>query len=516
MSGESAGAPVLQNPHLRAVEDPGRPAQIMAATGRVLTYRELDEGSIRIARLLRSGGLGRGAHVALLTGNHELTLMVCWAAQRSGMYWTPLNTRWAVEELRHVVVDSTARVLFVTAETAPTAHRLLEGIDDPPIVLCLDDGDTGFPALSREWRGVPAEPPDGECEGTDMLYSSGTTGRPKGVVPGSIGAPFGVVDVTMDALRRYYGIDRDTVFLAATPLFHIAALASALMAHRVGGTVVVLEKFRPHAFLAAVPRYGITHTMVVPTMFGRLLEVPEDERAGYELGTLRFVGHGGAPCPTTVKANVLDWLGPIVYDCWGATERPGLTIIGPEEWRRKPGSVGRAFVGSLHILDESMREVGPGEVGQVYWDSSRPFEYHNDPEKTASSRDERGWCTVGDLGYLDEDGYLFLTDRAAFMIITGGENVYPVEVENVLIDHPAVRDVAVVGRPHVDLGQEVVAFVEPSPDVPVTDALAAEIMAFARHRLAGYKCPRAVEFRPELPRNATGKLVKRLLVDASG
>ena len=332
------------------------------------------------------------------------------------------------------------------------------------------------------------------------------------MVPGPVGAPFGTNDATMDSLRQHYGIDQDTVFVAATPLFHIAALASALMVQRVGGTVVVMERFAAEAFLEVVQRHRATHTMLVPTIMGRLLELPAGTRDAYRLDSLRFVGHGGAPCPPSVKELILRWLGPVVYDCWGATERPGLTMITPQEWPERRGSVGRPIFGVIHILDPLERPVPAGTVGQVFWETEQPFEYHGDPEKTAASRSSQGWCTVGDLGYVDEQGYLYLTDRAAFMIITGGENVYPVEVENVLVEHSGVRDVAVIGREHADLGQEVVAYVEPIDPAADPTELSTAIIAFARGRLAGYKCPRRVEIRSSIPRTATGKLLKKEIV----
>jgi long-chain acyl-CoA synthetase len=500
----SGGSPA----HVAAL-DPDRVAQVMSADGSTLTYGELDTRSRRLARVFREYGLGLGDHVAIVTGNHEMTLTVCWAAQRSGLFWTPINTRWTPTEMSHVLRDSDARAVIASAQFAPLVESALADLDGERLRVSVDETVGSFQGLESVWSRVDEGPLEGEREGVEMLYSSGTTGRPKGVVPGPVGAPFGTSDATFDSLRRHYGIDRDTVFVAATPLFHIAALASALVAQRVGGCVVVMDRFESTAFLRAVEEHRGTHTMLVPTLMSRLLELPEEVRASYGLESLRFVGHGGAPCPPSVKEKVLNWLGPIVYDCWGATERPGLTMIAPEEWPERRGSVGRPISGIIHVLDATEREVPARTVGQVYWETERPFEYHGDPEKTAASRSSQGWCTVGDLGYVDEDGYLYLTDRASFLIITGGENVYPVEVENVLIEHPGVRDVAVLGRDHADLGQQVVAYVEPTDADADPDELAADIIGFARGRLAGYKCPRRVELRSSIPRTATGKLLKR-------
>ncbi|WP_159085769.1 AMP-binding protein [Aeromicrobium chenweiae] len=508
----TANMNVSYTPTAQAALHPDHPAQIMAGSGKVMTYAELDAESARIARLLRERGLRTGDHVALLVGNHERTLQLCWAAQRSGLYWTPLNTRWTVDELTHVVSDSGAAALFVAADFMATGQEIAELVPALKVRIGLDGGGGLFEGLEQACAGLSGEPLDDESEGCDMLYSSGTTGKPKGVKPGSVGAPFGTLDATTTAIRKNHGMTEDSVFLAATPLFHVAALASALTSHRIGGIVVVLERFGTTAFLSAVETFGVTHTMVVPTILSRLLEVPEESRAQHDLSSLVFVGHGGAPCPVSIKDRSLEWLGPIVYDCWGATERPGLTMIGPDEWPLKKGSIGRPISGVAHVLDEQERELPPGEVGYFYWSGNKPFEYHHDPVKTAASRDHRGWCTVGDMGYIDEDGYLFITDRAAHMIITGGENVYPLEVENLLVEHPRVRDVAVIGRDDADYGQRVVAVIEPTPGDEAGSELAEELLAFCRKRLAGYKCPRTIEFLPHLPRSATGKLVKRLLI----
>jgi len=499
--------PQVLTPAARATEEPGRIAQIMAATGATLTYAEFEELSGRIAAFLSGRGLGLGDHVCVLTGNEEPSMPVFWAAQRIGLYWTPLNTRWTPDELEHVINDSGSKVVLVTASVIDLADRLVERGVARAEIWGVHCSSARVPEAE-----LPAEAPGlVEVEGRDMLYSSGTTGRPKGVKPGRVGAPIGTPDETTRSLHRHYGVGHDSVFLAATPLFHVAALASAMVSIRHGGTVVVLEKFSPEGFLGAIEKYRVTHTMTVPTIISRVLDLPDDVRRTYDVLSLRFFGHGGAPCPPVVKDRALEEFGPILYDCWGATERPGLTMISPEEWPHKRGSVGRPISGIPHIVGEDGEELPTGEIGLIYWESDQLFEYHNDPAKTEQSRHPKGWATVGDIGYVDEDGYLYLTDRASHMIITGGENVYPAEVENTLIELDFVRDVAVIGRPHEDFGQQVVAFVELADGHAPSEELADQVMAFARTRLAGYKCPRVVEFIDQIPRNPTGKLLKREL-----
>lgn len=495
-------------PAARAAETPDRVAQVMAASGETLTYAQFEELSARITAFLQSRGLVLGDHVSLLSGNDRESLPTSWAAQRSGLYWTPLNTRWTPDELEHVINDSGTKVVLVTESMLELAGTLVER------------GKTG-----AEFWGVnasssvvaQAELPDlaevtlVEYEGRDMLFSSGTTGKPKGVKPGPVGLPIGTADETTRAIHQHYKVGADSVFLAATPLFHVAALASAMVSIRHGGVVVVLEKFSTEGFLKAIDTYGVTHTMTVPTILSRVNDLPEDVRAQYDLSSLVFLGHGGAPCPVSVKDRSIEIFGPVLYDCWGATERPGLTLISTPEWKRKRGSVGRPISGIPHIMSPEGEGLPVGEIGKIYWESEQLFEYHNDPAKTQDSRNDRGWATVGDIGYVDEDGYLFLTDRASHMIITGGENVYPAEIEGTLVELDFVRDVAVIGRPHDDFGQQVVAFIELADGHEPSVELADQVTAFARSRLAGYKCPRIIEFISEVPRNATGKLMKREL-----
>jgi fatty-acyl-CoA synthase len=348
-----------------------------------------------------------------------------------------------------------------------------------------------------------------------MLYSSGTTGVPKGVrktlTPGPPGDPASAsVQIAMAIGAR--GIGSDTVYLSPAPLYHSAPLVYCMATHRLGGTCVVMESFDAAGCLAAIERYRVTHAQFVPTMFTRMLRLPEEERLAYDLSSLTWAVHAAAPCPVPVKQQMMAWWGPIIHEYYAGTEDIGASQITPEEWLAHPGSVGRPL-GEVHILDPAGEEVPVGQSGTVYFAGGREFEYHNDPEKTAKMRNARGWRTLGDVGHVDEDGYLYLTDRATFMIISGGVNIYPQEIEDTLVMHPSVADVAVFGIPNEDFGEEVKAVVQPAPGVTPGPELAAELEAFAREHLGRFKVPRSIDFVDELPRDPAGKLFKRKLRD---
>ena len=346
-----------------------------------------------------------------------------------------------------------------------------------------------------------------------MLYSSGTTGRPKGVrkqLPGTaLGDPESApVQIARGLVAR--GGGPGSVYLSPAPLYHGAPLVSSMSMHRVGGTVVVMERFDPRQCLELIERHRVTQAQFVPTMFVRMLRLPEHERERHDLSSLEYVVHAAAPCPIAVKRQMLDWWGPIIHEYYSGTEDIGTAYITPQEWLSHPGSVGRPM-NECHIVAESGEELSPGQAGIVYFAGGRPFEYHNDPEKTASVTNERGWRTLGDIGYLDEDGYLYLTDRLAHMVISGGVNIYPQEAENVLAGHPAVADVAVIGVPDPEMGEAVKAVVTPTDPDAAGPELEAELLAHCRSELASYKCPRSIDFVDELPRDDNGKLYKRLL-----
>ena len=494
-----------------AEHTPGVPAIIMGSSGETVTYAQLEERSVRFARALRALGVRVGDHIAILMENNRPYLEVAWAAQRSGLFYTAINTHLRAGEVRYILDDCGA-VAVVASESMAD---VVAGLDLSHIDIRVSAvGDlSGFDRYRDLLASATADPLSDECEGREMLYSSGTTGRPKGVRKELPGTPLG--DPTSAPVQIAQGLyahggATDVVYLSPAPLYHGAPLVSSMSIHRLGGTVVVMERFDPSECLRLIERYGVTQAQFVPTMFVRMLRLPKEERERYDLSSLRYVVHAAAPCPVEVKRQMIDWWGPIIHEYYSGTEDIGNTYISPEEWLAHPGSVGRP-TSECHIVGEGGEELAPGQAGIVFFAGGRPFEYHNDPEKTASVTNERGWRTLGDVGYLDEDGYLYLTDRQAHMIISGGVNIYPQEAENLLAGHPAVADVAVIGVPDPEMGEAVKAVVTLTDPNAASPELAAELLAFCRAGLATYKCPRSIDFVDELPRDDNGKLYKRLL-----
>ncbi|CAA9272545.1 MAG: CoA ligase @ Long-chain fatty-acid-CoA ligase, Mycobacterial subgroup FadD4 [uncultured Acidimicrobiales bacterium] len=501
------------HPGVHAATNPDRAATIMAGSGEVVTYGRLEARSNQVAHLLRSLGLGWRDGIALCLENSARYHEVCWGAQRSGLYYTAASTRLTAGELGYIVDDCGARVIILSYEQRHLAAPLLALT--PRVVARYVVGGTveGYESFEQAVAGQPTHPVADEAEGADMLYSSGTTGRPKGVKPPIKGKPLGELNGLVLLCRGLYGFGQDTRYLSPAPLYHAAPLRFSMTAHRLGATVVVMEHFDPVRYLALVDEHDITHTQLVPTMFVRMLKLDPAVRRACRLTSLRCAIHAAAPCPVPVKEQMIEWWGPIIHEYYAGTEGNGFCAISSEEWLAHRGSVGRNLLGPIHILDDDGNEVDTGQVGTVYFEGGPRFEYHNDPEKTELSRTERGWSTLGDIGRLDEDGYLYLTDRKADMIISGGVNVYPQEAENVLTLHPKVADVAVFGIPDEDLGELVKAVVQPVDGTEVDRRLEQELIAYCRERLSPVKCPRSIDFRSELPRHPTGKLYKRLIRD---
>ena len=502
-----------------AATSPDQPAVIMATTGEVVTYAELDAEANRLSRVLREAGLQPGDHVALCLENSAHFLSVIWGAHYAGLYYTAMSSRLTTEEMAYILEDCGAAAFITSIHKADQAGELTDLMPRVKVRLMLDDVIDGFESYEATLADQPPTPLDEERqEGQDMLYSSGTTGRPKGV---KVPRPEAVLGEGADGVttlgQLLFGADDATMYLSPAPLYHAAPLRFCRAVHRVGGTVVVMEHFDPEQYLALVEQHRITFSQVVPTMFIRMLKLPDDVRGRYDLSSLTAVVHAAAPCPAEVKAQIIEWFGPIVHEYYAGTEGNGFVYCNSEDWLAHRGTVGKAIIGIVHIVGEDGEEVPTGESGTVYFEgeAASTFEYHNDAEKTADSRDPkgRGWSTLGDVGHLDDDGYLYLTDRKAYMIITGGVNVYPQEAENVLALHPQVSDVAVFGVPNDDFGEEVKAVVEPADPTAAGADLERELIAYCKEHLADIKCPRSVDFRPELPRHPTGKLYKRILKD---
>lgn len=501
-------------PGTHAATAPDRPAVILAETGVTLTYGDLDERSARLASALHGLGMRRGDVIAMLTDNVAEAFEIYWAALRSGLYVTAINRHLAVGEAAYIVRDSGARVLFASAGVRDLAQQMVSEIAEVAQRFAFGGELEGYESYERLLATAGPRLTD-QPRGSDMLYSSGTTGRPKGIKPHLL--PIQVDepgDPLTAMLAKVFGLSESDVYLSAAPIYHAAPLKYCAAVQALGGTVVLMKKFDAEESLAAIERYRVSVTQMVPTMFVRLLQLPERTRTKYDISSLRLAVHAGAPCPPEVKDAMLAWWGPILVEYYSATEAHGTTIMTSAEWPTKRGSVGRAVLGVVHVCDDDGRELPAGEVGTVYFERDAvPFVYHNDPEKTASSRHPRyeNWSTVGDLGYLDNDGYLYLTDRKSFMIISGGVNIYPQEIENVLTLHPKIFDVAVIGVPDPEMGEQVKAVVQLRDGVVGDDELSAELISYVRDRLAHFKAPKSVDFVDELPRSATGKLVKRTL-----
>jgi long-chain acyl-CoA synthetase len=492
---------------------PNKPAYIMAASGEAVTYGELDRASNQAAQLLYALGLRPGDHIAIFLENHPRFFEICWAAQRSGLIYTAVSSRLTAPEVEYIVRDCGAKVVISSHALRDVAAKLTEPLADLVGRYMVGGAIDGWRSWEATTGEQSAEPLAEEIEGTDMLYSSGTTGRPKGVKQPYEPKPVGTPSSILPLLQAIYGAGEDSVYLSPAPLYHAAPLRFNMSMQRLGATCIVMESFDALRALELIEEHRVTHSQWVPSMFVRMFKLAEAERQRHDLSSLRTVIHAAAPCPIPVKEKMIDWWGPVIFEYYAGTEGNGFTSINSEEWLAHKGSVGRPLGSQVHILDDDFNELPAGQQGGVYFEGGGSFEYHGDSEKTASSRSPHGWSTLGDIGYLDEEGYLYLTDRKANMIISGGVNIYPQEAENALITHPDVADVAVFGVPNEDFGEEVKAVVQPVDPSRAGPELEQELIAHCQEQLAKIKCPRSVDFEAELPRHATGKLYKRLLKD---
>jgi long-chain acyl-CoA synthetase len=502
------------HPKVHAAANPDKPAFIMAYSGETVTYGQLEARSNQGAHLFRSLGLKPDDAVAFFLDNHPRYYELLWAAQRAGLRFTCLSSKLTAGEVEYIVKDCEAKAFVTSQALGPVAREVAPLI--PGVKLYMVGGaEPPFESFEDARAAFPTTPIADETAGRAMLYSSGTTGRPKGVKRAgvqdpAIDAPNGLTMIG----QALYGWTPETVYLSPAPLYHAAPLGWSMAVHALGGTVVMMERFDAEDALAFIEKYRVTSAQWVPTHFVRMLKLPQDARAKYDLSSLKAVFHAAAPCPVPVKEQMIAWWGPIVNEYYAGTEGNGFCTINSTEWLAHKGSVGRGMTAEVKICDEDGEPLPPRTEGLVFFAGGGEFEYHGDPKKTAESRNKHGWTTLGDVGWVDEEGYLYLTDRKSFMIISGGVNIYPQEIENLLVTHPKVADVAVVGAPDEEMGEKVVAVIQPADWSEAGDDLRGELMAFARANLSHVKAPRQLDFMEELPRHPTGKLYKRLIRDA--
>jgi acyl-CoA synthetase (AMP-forming)/AMP-acid ligase II len=505
------------HPAVIADRAPDKPAIVMAATGETLTYRELDAASNQGAQLFRKLGLKPGDAIAIFMENNIAFLPICWAAQRSGLYFTCISSRLTAGEVEYIVKDSAAKVVIASHGLAKVASEVIPLV--PGVKLFSIGGAiAGYENWELAAGAMPSTRIVDEVAGTDMLYSSGTTGRPKGVRVPLSGLPIDAPNALLMLVQGLFGLGEKTIYLSPAPLYHAAPLRYCMSMHRLGGTVIVMEHFDAEEALRNIEKYKASGSQWVPTMFMRMLKLPDDVRLKYDVSSMKSAIHAAAPCPIEAKRKMIEWWGPVIHEYYAGTEGNGFCYVNSTDWLAHPGTVGKSLLGPIHICGEHGEELPVGEEGTIYFESTQPeamFRYHNDEKKTKDSRHplHPHWSTLGDVGKLDADGLLYLTDRKAFMIISGGVNIYPQETENLLIGHPRVADVAVIGVPNEDFGEEVKAVVQPAIWSDAGPALAEELMAYAREHLSAIKCPRSVDFERELPRHPTGKLYKRLIRD---
>ncbi|MGE2716283.1 AMP-binding protein [Mycolicibacterium litorale] len=497
-------------PGRRAQQYPNRVALVMADSGESLTYVEFEAHANQLAHFLRDHGVQPGERVAYMMENCLANVVAQGAGERTGIYYTLINYHLTADEAAYIVNDSAARVVITTRPNADVARQLPQRCPNVERWLMVDKPAevTEFEDYADVVSSYPTSPVDGEKLGLALLYSSGTTGKPKGVLRPRLDLDPADPLPIFQLVPKVYHTRPDMVFLQPAPLYHSGPQSATAESLRCGGTCVIMQRFDAERFLQLVEKYRVTNTLVVPTMLSRILQLPPEVRAKYDVSSLEAIAHGAAPCPPSVKRAMIDWLGPILFEYYGSTEANGSVICDSYEWLAHPGTVGTPLVGELFILGPDGEQLPPGEPGVVWIKGATNFQYLNDPEKTRSAQSADGsMSTNGDIGYVDEEGYLYLTDRVGFTIVAGGVNIYPREIEDVLAEHSAVADVAVIGVPDADMGEAVKAIVELRPNT-AADGIEDELIGYCRTRLAKFKCPRSIDIVDDMPRNTNGKLMK--------
>lgn len=504
----------MPHPSITAETYPHKPAIIMGGSGEMVTYRELDQRSNQGAQLFRSLGLKAGDHIGMMLENNRHFLEIVWAAQRAGLIFTPVSTHLTRHETAYIMQNCRAKLFIGSHALAEVAGEMRDAVPEIQHFYMVGGIVPGFESWEEAIDAQPDTRIEDEGNGVPMLYSSGTTGQPKGVF---VPPPEHAVDTPPMAaamMGPLFGFGEETVYLSPAPLYHAAPLHYCMGTTYNGGTIVVMEKFEAEQALRLIEEHRITHSQWVPIMFVRMLKLPREVREAYDVSSMQYAIHAAAPCPVEVKERMIDWWGEVIVEYYSASEGIGFTMIDAADWLKHKGSVGKALLGEVHIVDDDGNELPAGEIGNVYFGGGQAtFEYYEEPEKTAQAYNDRGWATCGDVGYVDDDGYLYLTDRKNFTIISGGVNIYPQEVENVLVGHDKIADVAVFGIPHEEFGEEVKAVVEPLNWADATDETAIEILEWLRERISHLKMPKSLDFHEKLPRMDNGKLYKRRLVD---
>ena len=496
-----------------------KPAIIMASSGDIVTHAELDEISNQGAHLFRSLGIKAGDSIAFMMENDKLFFSISAAAYRSGLKYTAISWRLQPNEVEYILKDCEAKLFITSKFLEESAESLASEIPDVK-KLMINGTSQSFSSFEESLQNMPKTPIEDEYQGVAMLYSSGTTGKPKGVSrevkfeP----LPYSTDDEDLGLTRvveGMYGADDNSIYLSPAPLYHAAPMGFNTGFLSLGATCIIMEKFDPELALSSIEKYKVTHSQWVPTMFVKFLKSDKSLLTSYNLESHKVAIHAAAPCPVKVKEQMIDWWGPIINEYYAGTEFNGFVACNSEEWLSHKGTVGKSLLGPIHILDDNQNEVDKGEEGTVYFEgpTAQTFSYHNDPEKTKNATSKQGYTTLGDVGYLDEEDYLYLTDRKAFMIISGGVNIYPKETEDLLIMHPKVADVAVFGIPNEEMGEEVKAVVQPIDMSDIGSKFEQELISFCRENISHIKCPKSIDFKEELPRHPTGKLYKRLLKD---
>ena len=501
------------HPILHAQSRPDHPAIIMANSGHTVTYGELDKDANRFSQLLRARGFAPDDAFAVLLENTHHYFTLVWGSQRAGTLLVPISSRLTVPEIAYILKDSGSKLLITSRAFDDILDDLRKETDGIEMLVVGGEGDEDFEAALAAHSDAPISD---QRAGLNMLYSSGTTGRPKGIRPAPPEDPDPKAMIPFVALATMGAgmpSDGSMVYLSPAPLYHAAPLAWCSSAQRLGATIVIMEKFDPESALCAIEKYKVTDSQWVPTHFVRMLKLDPAIRTKYDLSSHQRALHAAAPCPVPIKREMIEWWGPIINEYYAGSEGIGMTLVRSEDWLSHPGTVGRPIYGKLHICGPDGEEVGAGEDGLIFFENDRLPSYHNDPEKTADAMHPKGWMTLGDIGHLDEEGFLYLTDRKSHMIISGGVNIYPQEIENLLVSHAKVMDAAVIGAPDPDFGEKVVAVVQPMEMGSAGDALEAELRDYLAPSLSKVKMPKLFEFRAELPREANGKLYKRELRD---